>query len=180
MAVPSKMPKPSDIIHIEIGGEARPFRKKTMSWQAKDGRSGTHAYDESSYAGWKDHARLAASKAMTDTSTGEVRLPIDKAMAVRIEAYFAIPESVSRKLRLKMTDGSVRPCKTPDADNIAKAVNDSLTGIAIRDDKYIVSLTVLKWYSDRPRVSVDIEVIPEMTDIAASPKEQPQLFGGHD
>lgn len=171
----------ADIIHIEIGGEARPFRKKTMSWQSKDGgRHGTHAYDESAYAGWKDHARLAASKAMTDTSTGEVRPPIDKAMAVRIEAYFSIPQSVSQKARLKMLDGNVRPCKTPDADNIAKAAADSLIGIAIRDDKFIVSLTVLKWYSDRPRVTIDIEVIPEMTGIAASPKDQPQLFGGHD
>ena len=171
----------ADIIHIEIGGETRPFRKKTMSWQSKDGRSGTHAYDESSYAGWKDHARLAASKAMTDTSTGEVRPPIAEQMKMTIQAFFPIPLSASKRARDKMLAGYLRPCKTPDWDNVAKACGDAMIGIAIRDDKFIVEGTVRKWYSDRPRVTIDIEVIPVIAPpVITQVTDQPQLFGGHD
>lgn len=49
------------------------------------------------------------------------------------------------------------PTLKPDADNIAKAVCDALNGIAYKDDKQIVSLTVLKvWTDGIERVEVDI------------------------
>ena len=52
--------------------------------------------------------------------------------------------------------GLIRPTITPDYDNLAKACADSLTGIAIRDDKFIVSAKIEKWYSNRPRVEMEV------------------------
>ena len=55
------------------------------------------------------------------------------------------------------------PTLKADADNIAKAVCDALNGIAYKDDKQIVSLTVLKvWTDGIERVEVDISEFPQM------------------
>jgi len=38
-----------------------------------------------------------------------------------------------------------------------KAIADSvLTGVAIRDDKFIVSARIDKWFSDKPRVEITV------------------------
>lgn len=51
----------------------------------------------------------------------------------------------------------LQPILKPDADNIAKIVCDGLNGIAYKDDKQIVSLTVLKvWTDGIERVEVEL------------------------
>lgn len=140
----------SEPIRIEVAGEAAPFRKKTASWTARDGRSGTHAYDEKRYAGWKDHARLAASRAMGG------RPLLSQAIDFKVKVVFTIPASWSgRKTNLALR-GIIRPTVTPDIDNIAKACFDALSMIVFRDDKQVVSSTIEKWYGDRPRVEMQV------------------------
>ena len=57
----------------------------------------------------------------------------------------------------------LQPALKPDADNIAKIVCDGLNSIAYKDDKQIVSLTVLKvWTDGIERVEVDISEFPQM------------------
>ena len=140
-------------IRIEVLGEAAPFRKKVASWNAKDGRFGTHAYDEKKYASWKDHARLAASRAMAGRSP--LACPID----FKVKIFFQVPESWSGRKKYQASSGIIRPTITPDYDNLAKACADALTGIVFRDDKFIVSATIEKWYSDRPRVEMEVREI---------------------
>ncbi len=55
----------------------------------------------------------------------------------------------------KMTE----PTLKPDSDNIAKIVCDALNGIAYKDDKQIISLTVDKVWADDgiERVEIDVE-----------------------
>ena len=50
-----------------------------------------------------------------------------------------------------------RPTKKPDVDNIAKAILDSLNGIAYRDDSQIVELNMKKLYADLGFVKVTLE-----------------------
>lgn len=137
-------------IKIEVLGEAAPFRKKVANWQARDGRSGTHAYDERLYAGWKDHARLVASRAM------DGRPPLDGQLDLHIRVFFAVPDSWSKRKKHEALHGIIRPTIAPDWDNLGKAVGDSLEMIVFRDDKQVVAGTVEKWYSDRPRVEMEI------------------------
>jgi len=75
---------------------------------------------------------------------------------VRITAYYEIPKSTSNKKRDDMSVGFIRPTKKPDCDNIAKIICDALNGIAYKDDSQIVSCIVDKYYSDNPRVEVEI------------------------
>lgn len=71
-----------------------------------------------------------------------------------IVAYFKIPKSYSKSKLKEIADGRLRPTKKPDTDNIAKAVLDSLNGIAYKDDSSIVALQVDKYFDDKPRVDV--------------------------
>lgn len=73
-----------------------------------------------------------------------------------IRAYFGIPKSYSKKKRREIEEGALRPTKRPDTDNIAKAVLDSLNGIAYKDDSSIVSLQVDKYFDEKPRVEVTL------------------------
>jgi len=143
----------AEAIKIEVLGEAAPFRKKVASWNAKDGRFGTHAYDEKKYASWKDHARLAASRAMNG------RPPLVCAIDFKVKVFFQIPQSMSKRKQQEAQRGILRPTITPDYDNLAKACADSLTGIVFRDDKFIVEARIEKWYSDRPRVEMEVREV---------------------
>ena len=82
--------------------------------------------------------------------------PLTGPLSMTITAYFPIPKSYSKKKRVQCIAFERQPEKVPDVDNIAKVVSDALNAIAYVDDKQIVSLDVSKWYSDRPRVEIEI------------------------
>ena len=58
-----------------------------------------------------------------------------------------------------MLCGRILPTKKPDVDNVAKIILDGLNCIAWDDDTQVVDLSVSKYYSEEPRVSVMIEEI---------------------
>lgn len=80
-------------------------------------------------------------------------------LEMKIKAYFQIPKSVSKVKATSMERGDIRPTKKPDADNLIKIVADALNGIAYKDDSQIVSCSLEKYYSNIPRVQVEIEEI---------------------
>lgn len=85
--------------------------------------------------------------------------PIEGMVQLTVRAYYSIPKSASKKKCLEMTEGKIRPMKKPDADNVLKVIADSLNKIAYKDDTQIVDTSVQKFYSDIPRVEVEIEEI---------------------
>lgn len=76
-----------------------------------------------------------------------------------IIAYYTIPKSASKTKHKQMVDGSIRPTKKPDADNVAKIILDSLNKIAFDDDSQVVDLSVKKFYSEQPRVELIISEV---------------------
>lgn len=80
----------------------------------------------------------------------------DRQVRVMITAYCSIPKNASKALRELMISGANRPAKKPDWDNIGKAVCDALNGVAYKDDAQIICGKVEKYYSDTPRVEVEI------------------------
>ena len=78
-------------------------------------------------------------------------------LKMTVVAYFAIPNSISKKKRLQMVSGEIRPTKKPDGDNVLKIICDALNTIAYDDDKQVVDMAISKFYSDEPRVEVEIE-----------------------
>jgi Holliday junction resolvase RusA-like endonuclease len=81
-------------------------------------------------------------------------------VAVRINAYFYVPISWSKKKRKQALEGEIVPGK-PDLDNIAKSILDGIQNTVISDDRNVIKLTVEKRYAFQPRVEVHVyEVLP--------------------
>ncbi len=87
---------------------------------------------------------------------GNVKFADSESLDLRIKAYYTIPASASKKKKLLMIEGAIRPTKKPDMDNIVKAVADALNGVAYRDDSQIVDCQIRKFYSTNPRLEVSI------------------------
>lgn len=88
---------------------------------------------------------------------GGERFQDDVPLEVLIVAYNPVPKSATKSDRFQMLLGKIRPTKKPDWDNIGKIVCDALNGLAYKDDAQIVRGTVVKFYSEIPRVEVDIQ-----------------------
>ena len=108
------------------------------------------AYDPEKSRNYKAYVRMLATQAMKETGFERIDGPCN----VVIQAYFEVPKSKSKKFREAALADQERPTKKPDADNIVKAIQDALNGLAYKDDAYIVNLACQKFYSDNPRVEV--------------------------
>ena len=69
---------------------------------------------------------------------------------------FSVPKSYTKKRRAACLSGEISHTTKPDADNVAKAVLDALTGCAIEDDSSVTMLTMEKIYAEEPYVEVRI------------------------
>jgi Holliday junction resolvase RusA-like endonuclease len=85
----------------------------------------------------------------------EGKIPIK----VKIIAYYKIPERASEKQIGEMVAGLILPTKKPDVDNICKLILDALSGVCYEDDVQICKLEIKKFYSENPRVELEIEEI---------------------
>ena len=80
-------------------------------------------------------------------------------LSMTIIAYFPIPKSTKKADRMLLESECVPYDRHIDLDNLAKAVMDSVIGIAYVDDKQIVSLRVKKFYGKVGRVVIKIKEI---------------------
>lgn len=90
--------------------------------------------------------------------------PFEGAVAVNIDAYFAIPKSVSKKKREAMIEDEIMPTKKPDIDNIFKFYSDAMSGIIFDDDKQIVEAYVVKMYSETPSVWIEVRELEDFEE----------------
>ena len=88
--------------------------------------------------------------------TKNFRFGDGRQLDMRILAFYSIPKSASKKKRAAMIKGKIRPTKKPDMDNVVKIIADSLNNVAYRDDTQIVDCQCRKFYSEEPRVEVEI------------------------
>ena len=72
--------------------------------------------------------------------------PLEGPLSVNIAAIFKRQKTVDRN----------RHTVKPDADNVAKAILDSLNQVLWNDDSQIVCLTVQKLYGDRDLISMEV------------------------
>ena len=77
---------------------------------------------------------------------------------ISINVYRSIPKSWSKKKRNCAIAGSLLPTTRPDLDNYEKAISDALdkTGKFFADDSQICISMTRKYYSDEPRIDVEI------------------------
>lgn len=113
-------------------------------------RSG-HAYTPDKTVSYENLVKMCFIEKYTDW------VPASGEAILRLNAYYPIPKSASRKKKIDMVIGEIRPTKKPDLDNVMKAIADALNGIAYVDDSQIVTAEVRKYYDDTPRVEVVID-----------------------
>ncbi len=86
--------------------------------------------------------------------------PLIGPLSLRVTAFFGVPKSWPSKRRDAALAGTVRPTGKPDWDNIGKTT-DGLKGIVFVDDSQIVEALVIKRYSERSRLRIEIEPVKE-------------------
>lgn len=83
----------------------------------------------------------------------------DESIEVSIQFYRKVQGSVSLVEHNRRVSGAHRPVVKPDVDNYIKATLDALNGIIWKDDAQIVTLHAAKYYSDHPRIEMEVEAL---------------------
>jgi Holliday junction resolvase RusA-like endonuclease len=110
-------------------------------------RSG-RAYTPSGTAAYESEIAHMAKAAMGATE------PLETPVSVFCYITQGIPASTPKKRLQAFLDGSERPTKKPDLDNVAKAFLDAMNGIVYLDDKQVVTLHCTKVYGTVPSVNI--------------------------
>ena len=133
-------------------GKGRP-RVTARKGKGKDSAIYAHAYTPKRTKEFEDAIRFEFMASCCD------KMPVyEKDVPVKVDMTFAfgIPKSYSKKKREQCLLGNIQHTKKPDADNIAKAVLDALSGYAMEDDSQVTVLTMEKIYAEEPYVEVRI------------------------
>lgn len=82
----------------------------------------------------------------------------DREQPLYVNLVFGLPiaKSTPKGKAEQMAQGIIRHTKKPDVDNLAKAVMDSLTGVAWCDDSQVVKVSIFKEYAKEPYVYIYI------------------------
>lgn len=86
-----------------------------------------------------------------------VNAVLSGAIKLTVHFYLKTPKGFKNADKQLAEHGAIRPTKTPDIDNLMKAIQDALNGVAYVDDKQIVEEHSYKWYSEKPRVEIELE-----------------------
>lgn len=113
---------------------------------------GIRLYDPKKVSIFKRQLGMLARQQMLDRGLD----PFDGPLEVRMEFYRPVQASISKKDRSRRLSGVHRPTVKPDLDNYIKSTSDALNGILWADDNLIISLQADKFYSERPRLVVEI------------------------
>jgi len=115
--------------------------------------SGGKPYTPDKTRDYEDRVKWLYRQAHPNISFGD-----DEALNMHIVAYCSITARTGKSERANMLSGDIKPTGRPDGDNILKIVADSLNGMAYKDDAQITTASVVKIYSDNPRVEVSLGV----------------------
>ena len=88
--------------------------------------------------------------------------PLTGPLKVELNFFSHVQSSLSKKERALRLSGSHRPVVKPDTDNYIKSTLDGLNGLLWEDDNQIVDLIAHKYYSDNPRVEIEVTPLNEL------------------
>lgn len=88
--------------------------------------------------------------------------PLTGPLMVEMNFFRHVQSSASKKERELRLSGSHRPVVKPDTDNYIKSTLDGLNGLLWEDDNQIVDLIAHKYYSDNPRVEIEVTQLNEL------------------
>jgi Holliday junction resolvase RusA-like endonuclease len=70
--------------------------------------------------------------------------------------YKGMPKSASKKAKVMMELGVIRPTTKPDNDNYLKLVQDALNRVLYTDDAVITKVSAEKYFSCKPRATIKL------------------------
>lgn len=82
--------------------------------------------------------------------------PFEGPCLLELRMVFGVPASWSKAKRAAALAGEMVPTKKPDADNVVKALCDSLNGIVWVDDVQVTDLVARKRFGEHPHVEARI------------------------
>ena len=136
-----------------LGEPVAKGRSKHRTITAKDGRHFNQEYTPPKTRSYEHTVRLEYERQVGHT------FPKEAALKMEIAIYKRIPQSMTKKNRARIEAQELRPGKKPDVSNVIKSVEDGLNGVAYHDDNQIVDQRGVEWYSDTPRVEVEISIV---------------------
>ncbi|MDP5274001.1 RusA family crossover junction endodeoxyribonuclease [Chengkuizengella axinellae] len=107
-------------------------------------------YDPKKSRDFKDYVKLAASEHAPEKL-------LEGALHMKVKVYKPSLKSFSKKKKLQAENGELRPLTKPDVDNYVKGIKDALNKVIWNDDSQVIELEVSKWYSEKPRVEIEIK-----------------------
>jgi len=113
-----------------------------------------HRYTPKKTAAWETAARMIAAAKVRGAA------PLDGPLEVCTTMIFEIPKTWPQWQRGMAEQGLIMPTKKPDADNVLKAVKDSLNGIVYKDDCYVTDGDFAKEFGHPAGVRVTIRRLP--------------------
>jgi Holliday junction resolvase RusA-like endonuclease len=87
---------------------------------------------------------------------GRPPLPPDVGVELHVMQFFLLPASWSATRQRQALVGEIRPLKTPDFDNVLKAICDGLNGIVWSDDDQAADGAWTRRYALRPGVRIRV------------------------
>ena len=121
-------------------GKGRPRFRRTGNFVS--------TYTDAKTKTYEALVKEAAQKAMGSTE------PLETPVAFYCHIRLPVPKSYSKKRVEACLNGSEKPTKKPDWDNVAKSIADAMNGVIYVDDSQIVHATISKKYSTTAGVDV--------------------------
>ncbi len=106
-------------------------------------------YDPPKTAKFKKQLRALAKEMYHDA-------PLEGEIYLKVAFYRKVQKSVSKKEHDRRVSGVHRPIVKPDISNCLKAFEDALNDVLWKDDAMIVHEEIDKYYSDEPRIEVEV------------------------
>jgi Holliday junction resolvase RusA-like endonuclease len=151
---------------FELEGEPRAWERPGATIRFGHGRPYIHWYLRAQEERYREAIAWTARRAMRG------REPTSEAVALLVHAFLPIPPSWRWQKQQAARAGVILPTNKPDFDNLGKVAADAIKGIVWVDDAAVCDGRVIKRYSDRPALRVEVrEMLP--------PNEKgPQPAGG--
>lgn len=138
------------MIVLELAGPPRgKGRPRSAVVKGKDGQTRVRVFSDPKTVSYETQLAHIATQAMQGRSL------IDGAVRLVMTVSFPVPASWSKKKRNAALSGKIQPLTKPDVDNTLK-LTDALNQLVWRDDSQVVDAHVVKRYSDRPGLRIEI------------------------
>lgn len=83
----------------------------------------------------------------------------DGPVSVSVTVYDKMPKSWSKKKKSEALSGSIYPMKTPDGDNVLKAILDGMQDIVYVNDKQVVRFKLDRMYAEEDAIHLGVQYL---------------------